>query len=110
MTISGRMLGDGQSIMLTSPDGNGAYFIPAENILEWGWDLSMSADIENVTSYGDPGIERRDSLRMISGTISFAATGCQFFEKPIDPNEPIIKEYSVSDMLKMVRAKLESRK
>jgi len=110
MTLSGRFLSADQSIVLTDPNGNGSYVIPAAAVSSWDWNVTIGTFLENITARGDAGITRRISdIKDVSGTINFSACECKYYPGTIDPNEPIIKEYSVSDMLRMVNEKLESR-
>ena len=110
MTLSGRFLSADQSIVLTDPNGNGSYVIPAAAVSSWDWHVTLGYSLEDVTSViGTTTTRRYGGIRDVSGTINFSAVECKYYPGTIDPNEPIIKEYSVSDMLRMVNEKLESR-
>ncbi len=111
MTISGKFIGSDQAIILSDPDGRGSYVIPADSITYWAWGMNVSATIAEVTCFEDnhTRIYPDNVLRDVQGTINFGATTVQHCTGHIDPDEPIIKEYSVCDMLQMIQAKLLER-
>ncbi len=110
MLISGRSLGDGHNIILSQPGEPGSCVIPADAVLTWTWSLSLGTTMEEVTAFDDHMTRSYRGIRPVDGTISFSAMNCIYYPGQIDPTEPVIKEYSVSDMLQIIKAKLEDRK
>ena len=98
----GVLIGDGNNLILQMEPG--AYILTGVTFTSW--DLSIKADIETY-AHGDY-IHRIPGLRSISGTISFIAGGAKYTTYPIS-QKPLIQEYTITDMLKMIREKIKER-
>ena len=105
MLISNQTLGDGRTLILSGPEG-GTYVIPQLYVMNWS--MNISSSIMDVTSYGGS-MDVVHGLREVSGTLDFSGSSVEYYEGVINPDEAVIKQYSVSDMLRVVTDKLKDR-
>jgi hypothetical protein len=98
------LIGADGSLILNTEDG---CFV-LDDVMYTAWQLSMEANVHDVTAFGEP-TTLRHGLTGASGTISFQTQGnVSFNQTPIQSAQKI-REYSISDMLKMIREKIADR-
>jgi len=98
-------MGDGSTLLLPNPDG-GTLIVSGVHVNAWS--VSVAAPMADVTMFGDDTPKYMHTLREVDGTIGFRATGLEFSQVPLD-NGPIVKEYSIRDLLQIVREKIQDR-
>ena len=106
MLISNQTLGDGRTLILSGPEG-GTYVIPQLYVMNWS--MNISSAFEDVTTMHSQAHRNLSTLREVSGTLDFAGSSVEYYEGVINPDEAVIKQYSVSDMLRIVTDKLKER-
>ena len=106
MLISNQTLGDGRTLILSGPEG-GTYVIPQLHLMDWS--LNICSAFEDVTTMYSQAHRNLSTLREVSGTLDFSGSSAQYYEGVINPDEAVIKQYSVSDMLREVTNRLKDR-